>query len=78
MSFYLLMFRGGVHETIKDKLTKIVESFGSSRFDFPTNPEDYEREIKEVEEQYDEIMETVNLTKNSHRKCNKFIKRTTV
>ena len=57
------MFRGGVHETIKDKLTKIVESFGSSRFDFPTNPEDYEREIKEVEEQYDEIMETVNLTK---------------
>jgi len=62
-SFYLMMFRGGGRETIKEKLSKIIESFGAFRFDFPTNPDDFQREFEEVEARESEFIETLNLTK---------------
>ena len=62
MSFFHLMFRGGEYDTLKEKLLRIIESFGARNFEYPTNPEIYEANLNEIQQTYAEQSETIKLT----------------
>ena len=58
---------------IKNKVQKIIDSFGAKKFELPYNTSDYQQKIKELEAEHDQTLQTLRLTKTSiENKLNQF------
>ena len=50
---------------IKNKVQKIIESFGAKKYELPASSSDYQLKIKHLENEQEYILETLRLTKTS-------------
>lgn len=64
MGFFLLMFGGGFNDSLKEKLTKIIQSFGSNYFEFPTDPEVFSEKLDNMKKKILELTDTLKLTES--------------
>ena len=59
MGFFLIVFRGNA---FREKLVKIIESFGTRYFKFPTESEEYSDLLEQIEQKYSELTDMLKMT----------------
>lgn len=61
---FFIVFQTGTHEMMRNKLTKICESFSASRYNIPEDPRDFEAKVHDVDTQLIESLNVLRVTKN--------------
>jgi V-type H+-transporting ATPase subunit a len=61
---FFIVFQGGAHEMMRNKLNKICESFSAARYNIPEDPHQFEEKVNEVDTQLIESVNIIRVTKN--------------
>lgn len=60
---FIVFFQGGEHDIIKNKLSKICDAFGTSKFSLPDDNQSFAQKMSEIETQITETGSVIQMTK---------------
>jgi len=68
-SVFLIVYQGGTYNTMKDRLHKICQFTGVSKYGVPTQEAEFDTKLSEIERELKEVQNVIALTKGHLETC---------